>query len=59
MENKICILKNKLVTAKIELQQELEEIKKVPEYKRQDSSLYFKQGELCAIDIILNMIEEL
>lgn len=59
MENKIALLKDKILKLKNDANTRLNLVKSVPENVRQESSLYICTGELAAIDIILNIIDEL
>lgn len=57
--DKLLELKNKVVDFKNKTQQDLDSVKKIPEEKRQDSTLWVNQGEIIALEIVLNMIKEL
>ena len=59
MNDKLIILKDKIIEMRQTVVNTLEEVKKVPDHKRQESTLLLRAGELCALDIVLNMIKEL
>lgn len=59
MDDKLSILKTNINSIKSGLQAQLEEVKKVPDHKRQDSTLWLAEGQLCAIELVLHLIEEL
>lgn len=56
---KLLELKNRVVELKCKTQQDLDRVKEIPEGKRQDSTLWINQGEITALEIVLNMIKEL
>ena len=57
--DKLLELKSRVVELKNKTQQDLDSVKKIPEEKRQDSTLWINQGEIIALEIVLNMIKEL
>lgn len=57
--DKLLELKNRVIKYKDKTKKDLDRAMEVPEEKRQDSTLWINQGEIIALEIVLNMVKEL